>query len=387
MTRIYAVVTHPIQYNSPFFDAINMDPDLDFCALYLSSFGLNESFDPGFKERIRFDVPLVDNHQHEILKNPFPQKMRRSLFRFFNPKLWKIILNEDAIFIFYGWNNFSAIIGILICYTRSRRFYLRSDGNLLRGKSHRSWRQNFIHNLRVLFLNRILNKANGALFIGTQNRIYYEQMGFQDSKLKFVPFAIDSLRFSGSIDEGVYSGFMSSNRFIRMDLPICIYVGKLIPIKDVDILLQAALQFRGVCNFLIVGSGPEAENLMQKYINIENIHFEGFVNQSLLPTFYKMSVISCLPSKQDSWGLSINEAIACGLVPIVSDSVGCASDLVATTSGLVFETGNLPDLCAKITLALQLCTDKNVTRKIEQISAQFSMHSSVQMLKLGLGLN
>jgi glycosyltransferase involved in cell wall biosynthesis len=126
---------------------------------------------------------------------------------------------------------------------------------------------------------------------------------------------------------------------------------------------------------------------MRDYSNSENIHFEGFVNQSLLPTFYKLSSLVCLPSKQDSWGLCINEAIACGLVPIVSDSVGCASDLVETTSGLVFETGNSSDLALKIAQGLTLRTDTEVNEKIEEISSLFSMASAVQKLKVALKFN
>lgn len=384
MSKIYVIVTHPIQYNSPFFDAISQDTCLDFRALYLSSFGVGQSFDKGFSTNVQFDVPLLEKHDYEFLFNPVPTFLRHSLLKFVNPKLWSLIWKQDEVFIFYGWNNLSTLIGVVLCYMRKRRFYLRSDGNLLRNNSHRSWKQNISHKMRVLFLDRILASATGALYIGCQNMMYYEKMGIDKTRLHFVPFAIDSSRFVSKIDYDFLFHFKNSNRFKNMNLPICIFVGKLIPIKGIDVLLEAAIQLREVCNFLIIGSGIQQKSLSKRYSEYENIYFEGFVNQLLLPSYYNVSTLVCLPSQQESWGLSISEGLACGLVPIVSDSVGCATDLVSTTSGLVFETGNSQDLCKKIFQGIQLSQDKSVNEKIEKVAGVFSMNNAVQLLKIAL---
>ena len=53
-----------------------------------------------------------------------------------------------------------------------------------------------------------------------------------------------------------------------------------------------------------------------------------------------------LPSDAgETWGLVVNEAMACGLPAIVSDLVGCASDLIEKdVTGWVFESGNWEQL-------------------------------------------
>jgi glycosyltransferase involved in cell wall biosynthesis len=53
-----------------------------------------------------------------------------------------------------------------------------------------------------------------------------------------------------------------------------------------------------------------------------------------------------LPSDYgETWGLVVNEALACGLPCAVSDRCGCGEDLVATsTSELVFRCGDPADL-------------------------------------------
>jgi len=44
----------------------------------------------------------------------------------------------------------------------------------------------------------------------------------------------------------------------------------------------------------------------------------------------------------ETWGLVVNEAMACGLSVIVSNKVGCASDLIAENkNGFVFQKGNI----------------------------------------------
>jgi glycosyltransferase involved in cell wall biosynthesis len=55
-----------------------------------------------------------------------------------------------------------------------------------------------------------------------------------------------------------------------------------------------------------------------------------------------------LPSDQEPWGLGVNEAMAAGAVPIVSDSVGCAPDLVTSETGWVYGTGDVSGLADAI---------------------------------------
>ena len=50
-----------------------------------------------------------------------------------------------------------------------------------------------------------------------------------------------------------------------------------------------------------------------------------------------------MPSEIDNWGLVVNEGMACGLVPVVSDAVGCAPDLVQGV-GEIFPTGEIDSL-------------------------------------------
>jgi glycosyltransferase involved in cell wall biosynthesis len=58
------------------------------------------------------------------------------------------------------------------------------------------------------------------------------------------------------------------------------------------------------------------------------VHFYGFRQIEENPVFYALAEAFILPSLYEEWGLVVNEAMACGLPVIVSDTVGCAEDLL-----------------------------------------------------------
>jgi glycosyltransferase involved in cell wall biosynthesis len=100
--------------------------------------------------------------------------------------------------------------------------------------------------------------------------------------------------------------------------------------------------------------------------------FYGFVNQTELPAIYAAADAIVLPSRSETWGLVVNEAMACGLPAVVSDTVGCAPDLVEPrTTGAVFAMGNIAALAQAIqsVFALDLpSTRRHLTERIEAYS-------------------
>ena len=74
----------------------------------------------------------------------------------------------------------------------------------------------------------------------------------------------------------------------------------------------------------------------------------GFVNQGEIAKWYGAADLFVLPSEREPWGLAVNEAMAAGAVPIVSDAVGCASDLVTQDVGWVYAAGDIGALSRAI---------------------------------------
>lgn len=66
--------------------------------------------------------------------------------------------------------------------------------------------------------------------------------------------------------------------------------------------------------FLVIVGGGEEENQYRQYIadhNLENVQLVGFKQKEEIFEYYKAADLFVLPTREDIWGLVINEAMAC----------------------------------------------------------------------------
>ena len=75
----------------------------------------------------------------------------------------------------------------------------------------------------------------------------------------------------------------------------------------------------------------------------------------------RLSDVFVLPSKSgETWGLTVNEALACGRPVLVSDRVGCAADVADRSCGRVFPWNDLSALERAIN---EMSKDQNKLRE------------------------
>ena len=113
-----------------------------------------------------------------------------------------------------------------------------------------------------------------------------------------------------------------------------IYVGRLSPEKNLEYLLNI---FNRLPDYTlnIIGYGPLEARL--KKIASKNIKFHGAIDNSVLTTYLNNNDALILPSLSEPWGLVVEEALNNGLPVIVSEKVGCASEiLIQDFNGIIF---------------------------------------------------
>lgn len=115
------------------------------------------------------------------------------------------------------------------------------------------------------------------------------------------------------------------------------FVGRLVPLKGVDMLLEAAAPLcrEGRLALDIIGDGPELPRLKQLAIDrgiADQVEFPGWVDHSKMADRLGRSQIFAFPSVREFGGGVVLEAMALGLVPLVVD-YGGPGELVPEGTG------------------------------------------------------
>jgi glycosyltransferase involved in cell wall biosynthesis len=148
--------------------------------------------------------------------------------------------------------------------------------------------------------------------------------------------------------------------------PICTYVGRVAVEKNLEAMLTADLPG----STLIVGDGPDFAKLKARY---PRAHFVGYKFGDELARHLSASDVFVFPSRTDTFGLVMLEAMACG-TPVAAYPVTGPIDVV--TDG---RTGCLDeDLTRAVQRALHLsrddCRAAALERTWDKATSQFMSH-------------
>ena len=345
MKKLAIIITHPIQYYSPLFKLLTERNKIRIKVFYTWEQSKETVFDKKFGKEIKWDIPLLGGYDYTFVKNLSKNPNSGRFKGVINPTLNKEIENwkADAILVF-GWNHHSHFKAMR--YFKGKILvYFRGDSTLIDEVA------GYKTVLRRIWLKFVYCYTDFAFYVGKNNKDYFLKHGLKEKQLIFAPHAIDNKRFSDkSVEYKKKTDKLRSELGILKNDTVFLFVGKFEPKKNPLLLIEAAKHFPKF-KFIFVGNG-ELENEMKLNAG-ENILFLPFQNQTLMPIVYRLGNVFVLPSKgpRETWGLAVNEAMACGKAVLVSDKVGCTVDLVKNNeNGFIFESNNIDDLIQKIKL-------------------------------------
>lgn len=133
---------------------------------------------------------------------------------------------------------------------------------------------------------------------------------------------------------------------------IVLFSGQFIYRKGIDVLLNAARYVDKKCGIYIVGGNPTSEyfSIVSLY-SLKNIHFVDFKTPKELAVFYKAADIYVLPTREDIWGLVINEAMSYGLPVITTDKCLAGRELIENgENGYIIPVDNPSELAKYINI-------------------------------------
>ena len=130
---------------------------------------------------------------------------------------------------------------------------------------------------------------------------------------------------SRGVDAGV---FHPPAVFVRNDVPVLLYVGRVAAEKNLDAFLGLTPAQTGPVRKVVVGDGPALGALRRAY---PDVAFLGTLTGQALADTYRAADVFVFPSRTDTFGIVLIEALACGL-PIAAYDVPGPCDIVTDPS-------------------------------------------------------
>lgn len=392
MIRLAHLVTHPVQYQAPLFRRIAVEPDIEFTSFFQTDVSTQPHLDPGFNKLVNWDVPMLDGYTHRFLPSIGPNNK----ITFWRPWTYGFgrALTEgkfDALWI-SGYLRPAYWAAILAAKRRGVRVLIRDD--LHEWSKQRGGAKRAAKRLLFSLFSPVVDRF---LAIGSLNRGYYLKLGVKSESIFLMPYAVDNSFFqrlarSASLKrEG-----LRKELGLQIGRPIILFVGKLHKRKGASDLLESYLRLVSLKvdrppYLLFVGDGEERGGLeaRTKGSCADSIRFLGFQSQTELPRFYDLCDVFVMPSREEPWGLVLNEAMNAGRAIISNERVGSAADLLVDgVNGYFYETAKIDSL----TDALQkiLSNPARLRAMGEQslrIINRWSFEDDVTGLRAALGLN
>ena len=386
MKKLAIISTHPIQYNAPFFKHIVEKGQFEIKVFY--TWSQSESGyinDPDFNINRKWDIDLLDGYDYCFIDNIAKDPGSHHFLGIINPGLISAVktYKPNALLV-YGWA-FKSHLATIRYFKNKLPVIFRGDSNSIDIASGKvAILKSF---LRHIFLSWVYQHIDYALFVGKSNYDYYIQMGLKKDQLLYGPHAIDNQRFN-SITAVKQHELAKWKKDLGIDLGnfVFLFVGKLEPKKNPLLLLEAFKKItHPSAKLIFIGDGIFTNIIKDAAQKDARILLLGFQNQSIMPILYRIANVLILPSKgpHETWGLTMNEAMASGLPIIASNKCGGAIDLVIPTTGLIFESDNLDDLYKSMNYCINnplIC--KSMGNYANKFIQQFSYTSTSNILAL-----
>jgi len=342
--RLGCLVTHPVQYFSPMFRRLALEPDVEL-TVFFAYRPTPQDQGVGFGVAFEWDVDLLSGFVSRFLHNVAAEPSASSFNGCDTPEIASVIADErfDA-FLVMGWHAKSYWQAMRACWATGTPVLVRGDSQLT--GSRRSIRSL----VRLITHRRFIPRFSACLAVGARSEAYFRYYGAR--RVVRSPHFVDNERFARGAAAADTLGIRRAWG-VPDGAVVAGFVGKLVPKKrPLDLIEAVAASGRRDVHVVYVGDGELRESCRAaaQRLSIPTT-FAGFQNQSQLPSAYAALDVLVLPSDaRETWGLVVNEAMACGKPALVSSAVGCTPDLIIEgRTGYSFPVGDVRELGARLT--------------------------------------
>lgn len=245
---------------------------------------------------------------HHVEKYPILDFLYLTPYLFLRTFFW-MLKNHSKINIIHSHGFNGAVCGVILGKIFSKK-HLTSTHALY---------SNQPNSFTAKISRFILNQTDIVLVQSVESEKQLLSWGVKKDKIKPYRYWIDPKKFNTK-------SIQPHSKFT------VIFVSRLIPKKGTRIVLKLSQKMPKI-NFIMIGSGPEAE-FIQKHI-APNLNFVGKVDNDQLLDYYSQSDIFIQPALyQEGFTRTIMEAVSSGL-PVVASDIGTIPEIVDSSISIL----------------------------------------------------
>lgn len=195
---------------------------------------------------------------------------------------------------------------------------------------------------RALFLRRVggaveswvLRRADAVVVLAQRTADLLAADGVRSDRLHVVPSGFEPEAFDGT----------GRDAFPHLGRPRVGYVGRLVPAKRPDLLVEAFSAVSDAAFLVVVGDGPwrhRVERLASEQLSADRVHLQGFVEHDEVPAVLASLDLLVLPSAYEELGSVLVEAMAAGVTVVASRVGGIPEVVLEGETGLLVPPGDV----------------------------------------------
>ena len=341
--RLAAIATHPVQYFAPVFRLLETNEAVEFLAIFASAQGAQATIDPFFGVEVAWDSAPLSGYRSTVLDHGGISVARglKGIILGVRAALQARKWGADYVLIFNYSPAFITAATVTLWFSRCK-LLLRAET-----ADHTKVRSWLKARLRDGLLTRYYRRFERVFPIGIRSDAHYARLSVPLQRRDVVRYAPDTAFLALERAKWLpQRAALRETAGIGSDDVVLLFVGKLYGEKRID-LITAAIgrmtheQRRGVW-LVVAGDGPDAAELKREASELlgDKFVFKGFVNQRALGEVFAIGDVLLLPSRSETWGLVVNEALFYGLGVVVSDTTGVSAELRRVAQARVFEGGS-----------------------------------------------
>lgn len=213
-----------------------------------------------------------------------------------------------------GYSSMTSIVAILYMKLKKINYGIVCDG-LLPGNISKS----------KMFLKKILiGSASFWMSSGSTTSEILQSYGAKSQKIFEYPFS--SIKKSEIVFEN-YDKKIYKKKIDCHEKRMILYVGQLIYRKGIDVMLEAFKNLDNETRLYIVGGTRSQINILRHQCNRQITYIE-FKTKEELVDYYKAADTLILPTREDIWGLVVNEAFSFGIPVITTERCGAGLEMI-----------------------------------------------------------